>query len=163
MPIMFNADEVFQMAEEIEVSGARFYRKAAEHAPEGARRMLEGLARMEDAHRKMFVRMHERFKSRVETPPLYDPEGEAARYLQAFADRRIFNVQGDPSRSLTGKEELGEVLTTALSLEKDSIVFYSGIRELVPPGPGRDEVEQIIRQEMGHAAMLARELQTASK
>jgi len=30
MPIPFNADEVFEMAEQIERNGARFYRAAAE-------------------------------------------------------------------------------------------------------------------------------------
>ena len=32
MPITFNANEIFEMAEEMERNGARFYRKAAENA-----------------------------------------------------------------------------------------------------------------------------------
>ena len=41
MPMLFNADEVFEMAEQIEVNGARFYRAAAEKFPALSEMLLD--------------------------------------------------------------------------------------------------------------------------
>jgi len=64
-------------------------------------------------------------------------------------------VKADPSRKLTGKESIGEILKTAIGLEKDSIVFYLGIKDLVAPDLGRGRIDEIIHQEMGHIATLS--------
>ena len=56
MGMPFNADEVFEMAEQIERNGARFYRTAAEKFPEVNPLLLE-LAAMEDKHEKTFAAM----------------------------------------------------------------------------------------------------------
>ena len=59
MPMPFNADEVFEMAEQIEVNGARFYRASADKFPALKELLLE-LAAMEDDHQKTFAAMHEK-------------------------------------------------------------------------------------------------------
>ncbi len=52
----FNADEIFEMAEQIEKNGASFYRKSAEAiADTGAKKLLLDLAAMEDEHEKTFA------------------------------------------------------------------------------------------------------------
>lgn len=48
----------------------------------------------------------------------------------------------------------------AIGLEKDSIVFYLGMKEAVPQRSGRDKIEGIIKEEMRHMATLSRELET---
>ena len=60
--------------------------------------------------------------------------------------RKVIHPEDDPSQRLTGKETLRDILTTAIRMEKDSIVLYTGIRELVPAELGRDRVEEIIRE-----------------
>jgi len=52
----FNADEIFEMAEQIERNGAKFYRRAAEQvtSPDGSELLLN-LAVMEDVHEKTFI------------------------------------------------------------------------------------------------------------
>ena len=54
MAIPFNADEVYEMAEEIERNGARFYRKAAEKFP-AISELFQKLALMEDEHLATFA------------------------------------------------------------------------------------------------------------
>jgi len=47
----FNADEIFEMAEQIERNGASFYRKSAESIDDPAeKKLLLDLAAMEDEH-----------------------------------------------------------------------------------------------------------------
>ncbi len=54
MVMPFNADEVFEMAEQIERNGARFYRAAAKKIPEVSQ-VFSDLAAMEDEHEKTFA------------------------------------------------------------------------------------------------------------
>jgi len=162
MATLFNADEVFAVAEQIERNGAKFYRKAGENfkAPELQRKMND-LAAMELSHEKIFAAMRAELKGRALEPSAFDPEGRAQAYLQAFADGHVFDVKADPSAKLSGKESLKDVLLTAIGLEKDSVVFYTGIREVVPENLGRDKIDRIIREEMNHITMLSKELAAA--
>jgi rubrerythrin len=155
---MFNADEVFEMAREIERVGGRYYRRAAEgDLAEPVKALLLTLAKMEDKHFEIFSNMRDEFR-RIEKPAeTFDPDSEAVSYLREFAERRIFR-ESDPDKKLTGKEDARTVLETALRMEQDSILFYTGLKEMVPESLGKDRVEGIIREEMRHAAMIGREL-----
>jgi rubrerythrin len=47
----------------------------------------------------------------------------------------------------------------AIGLEKDSIVFYVGLKESVSPRAGKDKVQAIIKEEIGHIAILSQKLE----
>ena len=56
MIMLFNADEVFEMAEQIERNGAKFYRRAAEGAGDPHERdLLNELADWEETHQRVFA------------------------------------------------------------------------------------------------------------
>ncbi len=153
--ITFSVDEIFEMACRIEHNGGKYYSKAAEQVKdEDARKLLKDLASWEAEHEKLFAEMAKEIPGREKTP-VFDPDDEAGLYLQAFVEGKVFDVAGDPSQRLTGAETLDELIDTALGLEKDSIVFYLGIKDLVPPAKGRDRIEGIIREEMRHIRVLA--------
>ena len=58
MSITFNAFEIFEMAEQIERNGTKFYHKAAENiADQTVSQMLFDLADMELEHEKTFAHM----------------------------------------------------------------------------------------------------------
>jgi len=48
----------------------------------------------------------------------------------------------------------------AIGLEKDSIVFYLGMKDAVPERLGRSRIDDIIREEMSHVYLLSREFET---
>jgi rubrerythrin len=160
MSIQFTADEIFEMAEEIERNGARFYRKAAEGCArdERARKLLQHLAGMEDDHEKTFQKMRAGLSDKERGWSRFDPEDEAAQYLQAFADGHVFDVKEDACDLLTGDEEVEEILKMAIGMEKDSIAFYRGIQEMVPEKLGKEEIDNIIKEEMKHITLLSKEL-----
>lgn len=153
MPMPFNADEVFEMAEQIERNGAKFYRAAAKKFPD-VRQVLLDLAAMEDEHLKTFQDMSDALSSPEAEPPVFDPDNQAQMYLQVMADGNVFDIKADPAEKLTGQETVQDVLKTAIGLEKDSIAFYVGMKECVPNKAGKEKVEAIIRQELGHIAIL---------
>ena len=163
MSIHFNADEIFEMAEQIERNGAKFYRKVAEGTEdEGTKQFLLELAEMEDDHERTFAAMRSELSAEERTAPTFDPEGEAAMYLQAMADGYVFDVHDDPTELLTGEEAIADVLRTAIGLEKDSIVFYLGIKEMVPERLGKDRINHIIKEEMSHITTLSNQLKSLS-
>lgn len=151
----FNAAEVFKVAVRIEENGARFYRKAAElqSDPEN-KKFLEQLAAMEDTHKSTFLKMNENVSGAEKTELVFDPEGEAEKYLAAMADTH--GGEGSPSAAdaLTGDESMEEILKTAIGLEKESILFYLGIKDMVPPKFGQDKVNAIIEEERRHVIQL---------
>jgi rubrerythrin len=164
MGVTFNADEIFEIAEQIERNGARFYRKATEASISvRSRELLLRLAAMEDEHEKTFAAMRADLTRQESAPLVFDPDDQAILYLRAVADGKIFDLNADPSKRLTGTETIQEVLAIAVGLEKESIVFYTGIKETVPEHLGKDKVEAIIREEMEHLTTLSNELASLKK
>ena len=159
--ITFNADEVFEMAEQIERNGANFYRKAAEPAEGDSRRLLLRLADMEDEHERTFAAMRAEVSQPEKRPVTVDPDNEGALYLRAMADGKVF--QADPAGMLTGDESGQDILDTAIGLEKDSIVFYQSMKEVVPKSLGQDRLDSIIREEIGHILDLIQQLGALTK
>ena len=153
MSIDFNADEVFEIAEQIERNGAEFYRTAAEHiSDENKKQLLYDLAEMEDEHEKTFQIMRRKLSQDEKTVTTFDPEGESEKYLRALADTRIFYEKEIITSSFK------EILKSAITAEKDSIVFYVGMKDVVPAHLGKDKLDGIIKEEMSHIKLLSEEL-----
>jgi len=156
----FNVDEVFEMAEQIERNGVRFYHQAAENISDAsARQLFLDLAAMEAEHEKVFASMRADLADEEREPTVFDPEGEAALYLRALADLQVFGKEGDEdfilSEDLPEQDRIRKILRAAIGLEKESIVFYLGIKELVSARSGKDKIDKIIREEMGHIRLLS--------
>jgi rubrerythrin len=159
MSVPPTADEIFEMAEQIERNGARFYRRAAQGFTDSrARQQMLDLAAMEDQHEKAFAGMRTELLQQEREPRAPDPYGEAILYVRGMADGHVFDVGKDPSERLTGKETMEEILRTAIGLEKDSIVFYLGIKEIVLERLSKQRIDDIIKEEMGHIAVLSQEM-----
>jgi rubrerythrin len=154
----FNADEVFEMAEQMERNGAKFYRDAAETtAGPSNKELLIGLAKMEEAHEKIFESMRAELTAAEKASTVFDPSGEASLYLRALVDTRVFFKK---EIDVTSMEE---ILKSAIEAEKDSIVFYLGMKEAVPEKLGSNRIETIIKEEMGHIRLLSKELVAKNK
>lgn len=151
----FTADEVFRIAEQIEINGAQFYAAAADRAADpSARKLLAELAEMERGHQKLFAAMRTELAGRFNP----DPEGEAMQYLQALAAGRVF-VPAARKPAVSGKETPAELLRIAVQAEKDSVTFYLGIVSMLESPRHREQVNRIIAQEMRHVTMLSAQLE----
>jgi len=149
----FNADEVLEMAEQMERNGAKFYRNAADAVDSRSKKkLLKELAGMEDEHEKTFASLRSDLKAAEKEPATFDPEGEAMLYLRALADTRVF------FKKRTDFSSLEKVFKAAIEAEKDSIVFYLGLKEVVPDGRGKSRLDWIIMEEMTHLKNLSNEL-----
>jgi len=163
MSTAFNADEVFEMAEQIERNGATFYREAAgKAANREVREMFLNMASMEDGHLRVFHEMRKDLTEQEKGETAFDPYNEATLYLQALADSKGFEGMKSPTVKLTGKESVQELLEIAIGAEKNSVLYYVGLKDLVPAEAGRDKIEAIIREEVRHIADLRRRLTALS-
>ena len=149
----FSADDIFEMAEQLERNGAKFYRKAAENVLDSsAKELLVGLAAMEDEHEKTFASLRADLTEEEKAATVFDPEGESILYLRALADTRVFFEKKIDISSMI------EILKAAIEAEKDSIVFYLGMKDLIPDKLGKNKLDIIIKEEMGHIRILSKEL-----
>ncbi len=151
----FTANEIFEAAIRIEKSGANFYRRAAElQTDQQNRDFLQKLAAMEDAHKTAFVEMQKGVTEAEKSATVFDPYDESSMYLAAMVDSH--GGEGSPlaANALTGQETMEEILTIAIGLEKESILFYLGLRDLVPPKFGQVKVDSIIKEERKHVIQL---------
>jgi len=149
----FTADDVFEMAEQLERNGAQFYRKAAQNTdnPE-YKKLLVSLSEMEVEHEKTFAHLRSELSETEKASTAFDPLNESILYLRALADTKVFFEKEIDFSSMKS------VLKEAIHAEKDSIVFYLGMKEMVPQKFGQDKLDKIIKEEMGHIKMLSKEL-----
>ena len=153
MAYEFSADEIFAMAEEIEKNGAAFYSKAAENVAEPEhKQFLEELAAMEVNHEKVFAMLRSDLADSLKNSTTFDPEGETAQYLKALADMRVFFKKEMDFSSMKS------IIKDAIVAEKDSIVLYLGMKDLVDSKDGKDKIDLIIKEEMGHVTVLTNRL-----
>lgn len=150
----FCLEEIFEMARQIERDGAEFYRRAAEATEDSdARELFEELASWELKHERIFHNMSRGLPPEA-ADGYFDPHGEAAGYLRTLVEGRIFDLAVGPGRVVDAASDLPEVIRFAIGKEKQSILFYVGLRDVAPGGA--DQVDQIIREEMRHIRILSR-------
>jgi rubrerythrin len=149
----FSADDVFAMAQQMEINGEKFYRKAAESVREQANKdLLIRLADMEVNHSRIFKALRSELSAKEKETTVFDPKGEAALYLRALADTRVFFEKEMDVSSLE------KIFKAALEAEKDSIVFYLGMKDSVPDNLGGSKIDMIIKEEMSHVRLISNEL-----
>ena len=157
MGLDFNADEIFEIAEQIERNGGIFYRKAAESVDGEEKEFLLELARMEDDHEVTFAALRKELTDKQKASTTFDPEDEAAQYLNALAETRVFfEKELNPTNMI-------DILKAAVMAEKDSIIFYLGMMDLVPGKMGKDKINDIIKEEMAHIKLLSNRLARQKK
>ena len=156
MSVFFNAAEILEMAIQIERNGAKFYRTAGTNATDPSiKSLFDELAAMEVQHQATFSNILKEVTAKGTTAAVFDPDEQGALYLRAMVDGKVFDIKTDPSSKLTGKESLGQILNIAIGLEKESIVFYVGIKEMIREKSDKEHIDRIIREEMGHITILA--------
>jgi len=145
----FNADDVFEMAEQLERNGGKFDRSAMEKVDdEKNKSLLRMLAEMEDTHEKTFIAMRKELTAADKVATVFDPADESFLYLRALVDTHVFfEKEIDISSTL-------EILKSAIQAEKDAIVFFLGMKEAVPTDKGKGQLEAIIKEEMEHIRLL---------
>lgn len=160
MPIVYNADEIFEMGVEIEKNGREFYRHAAEFAEDDdAKRLFMELSDWESKHIDIFQKLRENVPDDVKKDDSgFDIDEQKHAYLKAAADSHIFSKKLDPVAFIKNANSPADILRYAMSFEKDSVVLYVSMKSIVPAQLGRDTIDGLINEEIKHVSMLQEQI-----
>ena len=155
MAITFNADEIYNIAEQIERNGQQFYNDSAQRVSEPvAKQVLGDLAKMEAGHLKFFQALHAKLSEQAREEITWDPDGQAGLYLKAAADSHVFKTNADPTSLLKNNSDAREILELALQFEKDSVIYFLGVADVVPEHLGKADVLELAQQERNHIVLI---------
>ena len=121
----------------------------------------EILAQMEDDHIKAFEAMRDEYARADKKSDVVDADDEATLYLRAVADGKVF--ASDPSEDLSGNESIKDILTIAVALEKDAVIFYQSMRGAASRVIRVESLDAIIKEEIGHILDLIGQLKDIGK
>jgi rubrerythrin len=146
--------EALAAAVRIEENGAAFYEEAAQQSfdPSTAD-VFSKLAALEKEHLKYFAGLAAMAGAREDHFET-DPKNEFTAAISALADRSVFDLGAGAAGLLNGRETGGQVVRLAISLEKDSIVFYLGLKNALKDPQEAAKLDEIIKEEMRHITIL---------
>jgi rubrerythrin len=155
----FNADEVFKIGVQIEKNGRDFYLAAAAKTTDtDLKKLFSELASWETRHAALFEDLRTKLPESIKNDNIYDPENNIHLYLKSVADNTIF-IQGNIMENVVKAcNSAVEILEKALNFEKDSVVFYSSMKEIVPGDLGKSEVDKLVLEELFHVGQLTKEI-----
>lgn len=152
--VEFNAFEVFEIAEQIERNGINFYIRVAELFDEHETcRMFLELAKWEQEHERTFARMKQQLPEQNRKVSSPEPD-DLLPDPRVMAGMAVFGIRSDPAEELNGGQSKKDIIRMAVEKEKDSIVFYHGLKDFVPIGTDKEKINDIIREEMKHIVIL---------
>ncbi|MFC2035066.1 ferritin family protein [Chloroflexota bacterium] len=152
MSISLSASEILKVAISIERRGIAFYdvmAKSVQNAETG--NVFQNLAHMEQYHVNIFEDMLN-VADNYEPAQINSEENDA--YVQALGDNAVFTDDMITSETVTKVESDIEALELAISAEKDSILFYYEMKEVLPQRV-HPSVNRIITEEKSHLRQLS--------
>jgi rubrerythrin len=158
MTVTFNAFEVFEIAEQIERNGTNFYIRAAELFDDpNICQMFLRLAEWETEHEETFEKMKQQLSEQSRQADISEPD-DLLPDPRVMAGLAVFGIRSDPAEELRGRQEKTDIIRRAVEKEKDSIVFYHGLKEFVPAEADKKKIDDIIKEEMRHIVILDQSL-----
>lgn len=143
--------EFLELAIEIEKNGRFFYEVAARvNGNREIRDIFTRLAEREKDHENTFHDMLSRLGG---YQPYQKQTGEHYRYIRDLAESSIF--AGERAQALLTRKPMTdlEALETGIGFEKDSILFYSEMRGMMPR-PDQEIIDMITSEERKHLSEL---------
>ena len=149
---IFRATDILLAAQEVETRGEVFYNRLVETATdEKLKETFRFLAGEEGKHREIFRKLYERL-GQVELPA-WAEEDEYVSYLTFLIDSHTLFRLGDVDTIRAFAGNRGEAIQTAMGFEKDTILFFTEMRDFVPEGEKR-YIQDCIDEERAHLRLL---------
>ena len=152
MPISFSGSELLTIAIGIERRGIAFYDIMTRSTKNAiAREVFKYLGDMEREHIRTFQGM---LAEADKYQFLETPAGEYTTYLQALVDSAVFTNDLVTSEMATKVSSDIEAMELAIGAEKDSILFYYEMKDIMPQR-AQPTVNKIIAEEKSHLRQLS--------
>ncbi|MBD3380040.1 MAG: hypothetical protein GF408_06235 [Candidatus Omnitrophica bacterium] len=147
----FSACEIVELGIQIEKNGKEFYMALAGKTGEPeARKAFKELAEAEEQHISVFEKI---FKGACDYEPREAYPEEYFAYMNALASQYVFTRKGKGAEVAGSVSDYAEGITLGIGFEKDSILFYQEMKNMVPESD-RGLVERLISEEKEHLSRL---------
>ena len=159
MPMIFNFQEVYEMALQIEQNGLAFYRRFSANVKDNsAKILLKGLAEWEERHASQFKKLRDDEALNHPSVVKVEEDSEASAYLRSLADSHVFLRSFDLEDLTRTLVSTKLVLEKALQFEKDSVALYESLVTVIPDELGKTAVRKLADEEIKHVEMISKEL-----
>ncbi len=149
---IFAGSEAVELGIQIERNGKDFYEALAEQSKNlKVRESFSFLAKEEEKHIAAF---QEILRKTEQYEPAQSYPGEYLAYMNALANDHIFTQKDKGKSTARGIKTDKEAVDMALGFEKDSIIFYEGMKRMVP-AYDQKIIDELIIQEQAHVSKLS--------
>lgn len=146
MSYLLDVKEILEFAVYIEERGYEFYVEAMKKFPEPrATELFQYLADEEFKHEKVFKMLMDQDGDIRKG----ERDAEYQAYMREFVKAHQLGDKEAIHAKLSRLSTLEDILDLAMGFEKDSIVFFSELKDLYAKGHSA-AIEKVIREEMGH-------------
>jgi len=160
----FNAEEVFQMAIELEEHGKAFYDKAQELVDdETVKELFRYLGAEEIKHKKKSEELKASLPDQAKGGSVHDPHGEMDQYLKMMADMHVFRTSQGVDDRLGAVKTAEDALKLAIEFEKDSVIFFLSMQDATDDNKGKELIGQLVKEEQEHLRKLTVKLRDLKK
>lgn len=148
---IFAGSEIVELGIQIEKNGRDFYNSLAGKSKKaGAQEIFKYLAGEEEKHIAAFQKILgsvEKYESAEAYP------GEYFAYMNALASGYVFTQKNKGEEVARRVKSDAEAIDLAIGFEKDSIIFYEGMKKAVPEYDQK-VIAELIKQEQNHLIQL---------
>ena len=148
---IFAGSEIVELGVQIEKNGRDFYKAlAARSKNQKAKDVFKYLAGEEEKHIVIFQNI-------LESVRIYEPKeaypGEYFAYMNALASDHVFTQKDKGKEIARNIKSDTEAIDMGIGFEKDSIIFYEGMKRAVPDKDIK-MLDELIIQEQNHLRQL---------
>ncbi|ACR79047.1 MULTISPECIES: ferritin family protein [Kosmotoga] len=148
---MFSPHEILEIALNIEVEGYKFYMTMAKNSNrEDAKSTFQYLAKQEEEHMQTFKTLLKRFEEEADNLINWD---EASDYLKTMSEHKVFPDSATLVKRFANSEP-EEVIRYAIEREKETVIFYYELLEIITDNEAKEAVKKIIVEEKKHVVTL---------
>lgn len=148
---IFAGSDVVELGIEIEKNGKDFYNTLTNQSKnKKAKDMFKYLANEEEKHIIVFQGILDKVK---QDEPADSYPGEYLSYMNALASEYVFTKAGKGIAVARGIKNDLQAVDAGIGLEKDSILFYEGMKKMVPDYEYKT-IDELILQEQDHLRKL---------
>ena len=148
---IFAGSEIVELGIQIEKNGRDFYNALDKKSNnQKAKKIFQYLAGEEAKHILTFQSILGSVQ-KYEPPEAYP--GEYFAYMNALASNYVFTQKDKGNEAAARATTDKQGIQLGIGFEKDSIIFYEGMKKVVPEGDHKI-VDELIKQEQSHLAQL---------
>jgi len=154
MGVFFSGEELVRIAVQNEETGYAFYVMARDKAKSSKMRdFFDYLAEQEKVHREKFLRLADTIRNSTRPGEPAD-RGEIDQYIKAMTDNSLFEGENKNIVMASKASEESSAVNFAIGFEKDTLLFFYQLEELVH-SIHKPMVQIIIIEEKEHIRKLA--------